>query len=426
MNNLHHYTDEQCLKIFNSVTNPHWRIWKTKDEDGICRQNKFPINSPRKLKRFIKRCKNPQALYFSISQFLNPHKNHGFFANQKASSKNRYHYPREGYLTADCILLDTFYFIDIDHKTDLRIVQEDGRKIIKELGYPQEIRFSGTKGIHLVYSQQIPEEPNSIKRINCVKAQKKSMTNQLINLKLKTLDKTHQAILNDPFRVIAAPYSIKGKGGIVHPIPIEDFLNKDIYDIVAHKCITKASEAVKADDSKVATAGRKTPATQLYRGIGRAGLSSYPIFFKFVDNMVSGLKNTYITVIKKHNKKFRVQELMNLQKQKNLSDFIIYSLGNYTYAINLKLQDFDGEAKILKKIKSDNLQFFMRRKHAPIPLTSSKYENKHLAEELCFMGVLSSNYGQKHYHSKPHADILGLNYRNTAGIENKIGLMRVS
>ena len=67
--NLLKYYEENYEKIFNSVENSRWRIFKIKDIDGIVRQNKFQINTPKKLLKFIKQCKNPQALYVSVSQF---------------------------------------------------------------------------------------------------------------------------------------------------------------------------------------------------------------------------------------------------------------------------------------------------------------------------------------------------------------------
>ena len=67
----------------------------------------------------------------SISEFLSPHSVHGFFANQKNSStRAHYFYPRAGYVYADNILLDSYFFVDLDSEGDLRIAQEDARKII--------------------------------------------------------------------------------------------------------------------------------------------------------------------------------------------------------------------------------------------------------------------------------------------------------
>ena len=432
INTLDYYTMEVCKKIIDNVPNSKWRIWKTKDADGICRQNKFSINSPEKLLRFIRQCKNPQSLYVSISQFLKPESNHGFFANQKTTLKDgRYFYPRSGYINADCILLDTFYFIDIDHPSDLRIVQEDGRRIIQELGMPDFLRFSGTKGIHLGYKQELKHIEDPTERVEYYKKQKQSITNRLLNLDLQTLNKTHINILNDVFRVIAAPYSIKREGGVVIPLSVEDFMQKDIYTLLSLKP-TRVSRKVArevlegTDDSKVASDGEQS-SSQLYRHGGGASLTPQPIFFRFVDNIVKGLNNNYVTVIKKHKKHFKLDRIKQLQKLYHLSDFCIYSWGDYIYAYNFKINLFAREAKILRMAKSENLSFFLTRGHAPLPISGARDGDNQMVDRMEFVGALKSQYGLNHDHSLSHCRMFKFNYNHMVGKEDiSIGTMRVS
>ena len=205
MNTTKYYEDNH-ERIFNAVDHPNWRVWKTTDEYGIVRQAKEQITSPDKLLRFIKKARNPQALYVSISTFLNPQSNHGFFINQKQMTGKGYSYPKPGYLLADCILLDSYFFIDVDSEKGLHIPQRDIWKIIPALAKRKDLklrqlRFSGTKGFHLEYERVMPECEHPTDRLLAIKEQNKSIADNLKKLDLQTLDKTHLNILQDPFRV---------------------------------------------------------------------------------------------------------------------------------------------------------------------------------------------------------------------------------
>ena len=98
MNTLKYYTMAICIKMFNAIEQPNFRIFKSIDEDGVCRQNKRQITTPEKLFKFIHQCRNPQKLYISISTFLSPQSNHGNFKQQKIIIEDRYLYPRAGYI----------------------------------------------------------------------------------------------------------------------------------------------------------------------------------------------------------------------------------------------------------------------------------------------------------------------------------------
>lgn len=163
MNTLDYYTLENCSRIFNAIENPRWRTWKTIDEDGKAR-NRYSIFGPQHLYEFIHQCKNPQALYVSVSTFLNPSRQHGFFANQKITAKEGYYfYPRAGWIISDCILLDSYFFIDLDSEDNLRLAQDDARKIINKFKSIDtlklhKITFSAKKGIHLVYKMDFKKK----------------------------------------------------------------------------------------------------------------------------------------------------------------------------------------------------------------------------------------------------------------------------
>lgn len=444
MNLLNYYTLEQCKIIFNAIEQPNFRIFKSIDIDKICRQNKRQITTPQKLFKFIHRCKNPQKLYVSISTFLSPQSNHGFFANQKVITKEgKYFYPRKGYLIADSILLDSQFFIDID-SNDLKVVQNDTRKIIKYMDDKKdyelrELNFSGTKGVHLLYEDLKRRKiKDPIKRIKYLKNRKGCLAKELIKLGLKTMDNHHINIMQNCFAVRSMLYSIKPNRNAIIPLNLKDFMQKDIYDILqfskdpqGSKSFTRALRCRKAieeqsNDKKVAFAKDNTLASQLYRDGQRDSRIFHPIYFKFIDSMVNGLKSNYITVLKLYKDKLNINKLKELQKLYKLSDFYIVKIGNFIYCYNTKSLQFERIVKILRKAKSRNLSYFITRRHLPIQITPSFYENGETANEIEYIGTLKSQYGLHDNHSKPHSKLFGLDYENLVGKENNIGLMRVS
>src|SRR3990167_10484632 len=150
------YNDMQLVKILSSVENPEWRVWKVKDTDGRVRQNKKKINSVEKLKEFIG--DSPSSVYVSVSQFLNPHKVYG--KKPKHSQ----------YVTADNLLLKSDLLFDVDDEEDLSLAHKEAKEIIRFMKKKPyrliNIRFSGTKGFHLLYADNKKiSENNPQKRI---------------------------------------------------------------------------------------------------------------------------------------------------------------------------------------------------------------------------------------------------------------------
>lgn len=413
------YYKENHKKIFDSIENPQWRIFKSFDEDGICRQNKRQITSPKKLLKFILQCKNPQKLYVSISTFLSPQSNHGNFTNQKVTLKDgHYFYPHSGFLIADNILIESDFFIDIDDK-DIELAKQDTIKILNYMKENKEYelklcQFSGSNGFHLIYKDKLRKEiPDPAKRIEYIAGRKDKLAQKIVKLGLKTIDKNHLNIMKDIYRVRAATHSIKPSGNIVKP-----------FDTFSVKNLTRAIKQM-----KIASEGKpveKQGSNYQYRGNEGASITSCPIHFKFVDNMVNGLNNNFVTVIKKHIKRFNVNKLKEIQKLYRLSDFYIVNIGNYIYAYNPKLVQFKRLMKILRKAKSENISFFYTRRHLPIQISNSVYQDGKSANKIQYVGTLKSKYGLNDFHSKPHCDLFGLNFRNMTGKKNNTGVMVVN
>ncbi len=425
MNTSNYYTIKQCNRIFNSIENPNWRIFKLSNPDGSCIQNSFSITNPNKLFKFISQCENPSALYVSISTFLKPESNHGFFINQKKYFNKRYIYPRAGYTTSDSILIDTYFFIDLDSENDLRIAQKDGRKIVNKLkDNPKlslyEITFSGNKGIHLLYKMKLQSIADPAKRIKYIQKQKEIILNEILKLKLKTMNPLHEGIVKDVFRVRACPHSIKSSGNVVQPLDLNDFMKKDIYTLIS---IHKPREA-KANDMKVATVESFNTTVS---GKGRAGLISSQLYYMAANNFVYGIKDQYVTVLKHRNNKFNIHVLKNIQKRHQLSDFYTEVIGDYTYSYNSKLVDFPKLIKIMRQAKSLNLRWFFSRKHVPIQLTDSFDNKKNRVHQKITKEIIKSDYGQGHDHSKFHSELWGLHPKgNLIGKDNKVYDVRIT
>ena len=215
------------------------------------------------------------------------------------------------------------------------------------------------------------------------------------------------------------------------PLSVGDFMQKDIYALLSLKPTRVRKRAARevlkgTDDSKVAS-DEEQSSSQLYRHGGGASLTPQPIFFRFVDNMVNGLRNNYITVIKKHKKHFKLNRLKDLQKLYTLSDFHLYSFGDYIYAYNFKINLFARESKILRRAKSENLSFFLTRGHAPLPISETKDGQNQTIDRMEYVGTLKSQYGLSHDHSLPHCRLFKLEYNQMVGKEDiMIGTMRVS
>lgn len=391
MNLLNYYTPQICEKMFNSITQPNFRIWKIMNEDNSCLQNPFIISTPEKLYKFIHYSTNPKALYVSVSTFLNPDDNHGYFANQKQELLGRYYYPRGGWVIMDNLLLDSYFFIDLDDD-NLKVVQEDGRKIINHLSNNNEIKlqnvqFSGKKGIHLIYKMEKKQINDPIKRIEDYKDRKSRLANELINLGLKTIDINHLNIIKDPFRVYAAPYSIKSNGNIVQPLDVNKFMNEDIYSLIN---LPEVRDAIKADDKKV-------PINNI-QDRRRADLSSYPHNYMCIANFVPGLKNNYVPFLKIHKKRFNNINLNELSN--HLSSMLIFEETNYYWIISIKLFQKPSLLKIMRKLKAVNFSEFARR-YSKFRYTDILDNNKGRVESPPrLIKVIESN--KKYTYSKAH------------------------
>ena len=419
------YYKQNVEKMFKSISEPQFRIFKVINEDESVWQNQRPITSPQKLLSLLKN--KPMAVYYSVGYFLNPHKVRG---NKK----------RAGYVIADNLFLFSDLFFDCDCRDDLRVAQEDTVKIMdymkKEPYALVNCQFSGTKGFHLLYKPlERIKEPHPIKRRELYQTEHERIIEGIKKLELKTYDIHHYNLIKDPFRVYAVAHSIKSNSGNkVTPLTEKEIRSKDIYSVLHSKGITVLSE-VKTNEKEVAVKTEVNTSALTYRGKKRPQTISSLTFkqFFYIDNMVKGLKNNYVVVIKQHEKQFSEGFIKLLQKDYRLSDFFIFSVGNYRYSICLKCVQIERLSKILSRVNSTQLSLLLTKKHLPIILSDVYDENVELIDKFNFIRVVKSEFGRNDNHSLPHykifKDIFSIKqeYSNLRGSSDmQKGLMRVA
>jgi len=403
MQTIKEYYDNKANlnEIFNSVENPNWHQWKVQDTTGTFRSNTKKINTINKLRKFIGN--KPGKVYISIAQFLHPETTYG-----KTTKKAQWK-------VADSLFLKSDLLFDLDSEEDLSIAHEDGKKLIEYMkGTSYEllnIRFSGKKGFHLLYRDNEPiKEKDPIKRLERTEQKRKDLIKKLPQL--NTIDDLHKNICADQFRVHATIGTVKASTGCkVSKISEEEFMLSSITELKRLICqrVVRREPMIK-DDSILTSINEEE----------RPTLSSYS--FQFIDNLAKGTKGMYATVLKYPLNKDVTQTIKNVQKLYKLDSFYKFIYKDIQMYINFKLLDKRRLEKIMKYSKPMNLNSFMYYNHTWIPISESKdKEGNIISEKPILKEILGSVYGVNDTHSRPHANLLNLKFKNMAGNKmNKI------
>ena len=392
MKTIESYYNERVLKqMLNSVSHPGWRVWKVQQLNGAFRQNTLKINSVNKLRKFLG--KQPSKVYVSIAQFLNPQRVYG-----KITKKAQW-------VVGDSLFLGSDLLFDFDHK-DLRIALKDAQKVYKFMKKEKDyelinIRYSGTKGFHLLYKDNMPViERDPEVRLSKTEKRRKELVDRLPNL--RTIDEVHKTIICDQFRVHAVLNSIKAKTGHkVELIPEKTFISLKHY---------QPTRAVR----------RKPMITDeriiLTSTLGKEGsaLTSYPFYYNFVDSTVKGTKNQHIVVLKYP--KGKKVDIKALQERYKLSHFFKFEYKKIDMYICFKLLSQVRVEKIMKYAKPMNLNSFMYYGHTWIPISEAVNNKGNIIwEKPVLIEIIESKYALNHIHSRPHATLLNLTFNKMAG-----------
>lgn len=401
-----YYNNPQVLKkILDSVENPGNRVWTVQDINGKTRTNEKKINTIRKLKELIG--KNPNRIYVSVAQFGNPHKVYG-----KTPKKAQYK-------IADSLFFGSELLFDLDSEYDLNVAHHDGKEIIwfmKDIPEYElsKISFSGKKGFHILYKDLYPTyEQDPIKRLKAVEERREKLINRLP--KIETIDNNHIEIIKDQFRVHAALNTVKAETGfLVKEIPRKDFLyltTNSIKKRHIHRVVRPTKPMI--DEDIIATSKSEKE---------RATLISYPYYYKFIDNMIKGIKERYITVLKYPKDKDVCPMISKIQRKYRLSHFFVFRYNLVDMYINFKVVDKPRLEKIMREAKPMNLNSFLFYGHSWIPITEAVDSNgKKVNDKPELINVIFSRCGLKDAHSRPHARLLNINFNVMAGDKrNKI------
>lgn len=381
-----YYRDEKVLKkILSSVDNPGWRMWKIEKLDGTFVVNTKKINNIRKLKELVG--KDAAKVYVSVSEFMNPERVYG-----KRIKKSVYK-------IADNLLLRSDLLFDLDSEDDLRIAHEDGRSIIRWMQEHQptwkllNIRFSGSKGFHLLYRDTMPprvKEPEM--RISMFELNKKILlTDMFRDLYLETIDEHHKRIIYDTWRVHAALETIKTKTGYkVQEISLEDFMTKTTSEIL--QSIERPIKPMIASSSH----NVKSP-------VERTMVSSR-FYYNFVTNKIRG-SELYVPVLKYPIDIDVDKHIQCIQSRYNLTTLYKFIYQDLQMYVCLKVVDFNRLVKILKASKSLGLSSFLYYRHLWIPFSEAIKET---GEVIYKKPEYLENYVNqtKGEISRPHSNLL--------------------
>jgi hypothetical protein len=345
------------------------------------------IRNAEQLEFYIKKY-NAKNVYESVSTWLNPlnvrHKN-----------------PTRGYLIADYVLLDSMVFIDID--------KQDKSEVLKVLEFfkdKEEYKLwkivSSGGGFHVYYDdlglKQALGKMHPKHRIVFLQDRRRALEEALIKAGID-LDK---GILLDPFRISRVIGTWNG--------------NKDA------PCSEITLESLTAMTLNNTSVLSKSPRSRV------RGPSIY--LYKFISNMVDGLKDQYTTHIEiTKNRDYSVLA-KQLQKRYKVGTIYAFDTGNRIALISLKIFDRRRIEKILKYAKAENLNSFLKYGHSWIKLSETLTD-----KEIYPMNYLEMFYSETNgAFSIPHSKFiinkvgeLGFNEMNhvMSGRENKVRIAKI-
>jgi len=307
----------------------------------------------------------PKHVFCSIAQWLNP----------LGIEKTDYKYNKI------LIAIDGFLEIDADN---IKEAKTELNKLVKYLKFKnidiQNIKFSGKKGFHVTYKQDIPEEPNPEERLKLVKKQKVKLVKTIINEGVKI----DQHVCMDVLRVTRVEGTVHGGSG---RICTSDSLGRPLWPMT----------------------GATT--RQNIEGREPAKPRSSPIFTiaKYVSSKVPGTKDLHVIFLLYHNKQNYLQDVKNLQRKYRLGDFFLFETGEFVQAMCLNALVLQRIKKIIRTSLCVNKNIIKYRKM--FFRTSSKInvakDNIWMSEPIRYQCIVSYEQKDK-WVSEPHIKILNL------------------
>lgn len=387
------YYQENYEKIFSSITFPQWRQWKFIDINGKWFTNDKRIGKPNDLRKFLNQS-IPSKVYASVSCFMN-----GSYGKQTKGPC---------YKDADNLFMfsDMLFDIDDDSLEIARIKAIQVIDIMKtELNYQLEsIHFSGKKGFRIIYTMKERINEHSIEKRRVMYQEEKERVAKKVNI----FDDNHIRIATDLYRISCAPYSIKADTGfLVYPIPEEQLRLKPTEEIIVPniylgQCPVRSKQPMM----------KKSQQSYLDKEV--SGLPSYPIKYTFVDNMVHGLKNNYIPILKYIKYNYNKEWIEQLQEQYRLGTLLILESNKLIFVVGLKTMQKDRLIKLMRVSQCSNLKEFEYRNYAWLPLTEKiDTDGKIMEQRPRVIDIIEAD--AEGAYSRPHASLFGLEFDNMSG-----------
>lgn len=386
-----YYQDKICIKL---PPNPQWRYWKFHLPNGKWRFLRGIANVKELRDLLVKY--NPEAFYYSTSEFLNTER------PEKAN-----------YQIAEQLFLDSRYLvIDIDNLRGYHQVKESSMEVLNRMRrFSTLYKFDGViftgRGVRLEF-QDLSPRPHLLP--NEKEAWLKRTRKQFCLRNLSSIDGFDDIIAWDTRRVIK---------GIGSPNPHNNHVTEYVSDI----------QFIPAIPGKVndATGGSRSPSLQEQERTPERGLGyspTFPMYFgKFIRSKVEGTKDRFVpffTYYKKY--KHWQKDLKFLQERYGLSNIYVMDDDIKIMAISVDAVPAPRLDKIY--VNSKSLVKNMWAKFHNLYIRTSSFFNQDLKKikeyELKPLFLMTASAHKMFPISRPHIDFLNYIGFNTENISDRV------
>jgi DNA primase catalytic subunit len=377
---LKEYYKKKEFSELLSITDLKWRHFRFMLKNGRFLKINRQIKNGNDLKRLILR-HMPLDVYYSTSCYLDP------TSVTARTEKNKY----------STIIIYNDIVFDIDFSPvsiyNLNKARKEALKVIEfmkefKLKY---IAFSGSKGFHLVYEDNIKESiPDPLKREKSTIERRKQL---VAEMKLKGIH-IDSAITVDTRRIFRVPGTVNSKTGMVCSL-----ITKEQLDSGMDKILEKV-ECVGDFKMRYFNLLGYFPKLKFWRKKNNTTYETH--YATYINNSVLGIKNRYIPFIEypmiKEQRALHLFE--DIVKKYKLPNMIVFKVKEGYCGVCLKSMQKRELLKILVKTKSENINFFRKYRHNLLELDKSlteKTSNQLKKPVAVINGSENSFFSKGHY-----------------------------
>lgn len=363
------------------IPNLKFRQIKLLLRNGRWIKNTTPICHKADLKKFLKE-HSPLKAYMTASLWL---------ADEELEGKRL----RKGtYKTLNHCFMGSDLVFDFDKKKSWNQVQRDTITIYNHMKQLPEytfsdLRFSGSRGLHLEYTEKQPEESDPKKRVEFFNKQREKLLNSLPPT--KTLDRD---LLKNIYNVYKIPGTYDFSTGYkVQEIDIETFLNTDIFAILGslRRTNCRGNDANSRHNSSVVGKPEALSAVP-----GQGYRANY--LYKFITNKVPGVRDMYVPflLLKKGREVFSADKY-------NLDPLYVLDYGGRTALLSLKPVSKARLNKILKAYNAMKYNQFLRKGFCKIRTSQLLFDDGRVLPQP---EIIAETIGRHKIISKAHHNFI--------------------